>query len=89
MEIEDPLLHSYWQYEMTYGGIEPTQWMLQRYSWPEWIRNYYGYSIPMSDEAAVLALSQTEAVAAMPCWPASGSIQIIGDAVVIKCQELP
>ena len=87
-EIEDPLLHSYWQYEMSYGGIEPTQWMLQRYSWPEWIRNYYGYSIPMSDEAAVLALSQTEAVAAMPCWPASGSIQIIGDTVVIKCQEL-
>ena len=88
-EMEDPLLHSYWQYEMSYGGIEPTQWMLQRYSWPEWIRNYYGYSIPISDDTAVLALSKTDAVAAMPCWPADGSIQVIDNTIVIKCQEVP
>lgn len=88
-EIQDPLLLSYWQYEMNYGGIEQTQWMLQRYSWPEWIRNYYGYSIPMSDEATVLALSNTDVVSAMPCWPADGSIQIIDNTVVIKFQEIP
>lgn len=87
-KIEDPLLHSYWRHEMNYGGIEFTQWMLQRYSWPEWIRNYYGYTFPMADEAEVLALSRMEQVDNMPCWPADGSIQVIDGTIVIKCQEL-
>lgn len=87
-EFEDSLLHSYWQYEMTYGGIEFTEWMLQRYSWPDWVRNYYGYSLPLSNEERVLALSATPEVSAMPCWPTEGSIQIIDDTIVIKCQEL-
>lgn len=83
-EIEDPLLHSYWQYEMTYGGIEFTDWMLKRYSWPDWLRNYYGYSIPLLDAEKTAELSSREEVKAMPCWPDEGSVQIIDDTVVIK-----
>lgn len=87
-DLEDPLLHCYWQYEMSFGGIEFTQPMLQRYSWASWIQNYYGYSLPFASEETVAALCETDAVKQMPCWPNAGSIQVLGDTVVIKCQEL-
>lgn len=87
-DIEDTLFPCYWQYEMNYGGIEFTQWMLKRYSWGEWIRNYYGYSIPVASDDVVNALNGNEEVKRMPCWPNQGSIKVIGDTVVIKFQEL-
>ena len=86
-EIEDPLLNCYWQYEMDFGGIEQTQWMLQRYSWPEWIRNYYGYTFPTASNEDVLRLYETEQVQNMPYWPNEGSIQVIDNFVVIKCGD--
>lgn len=86
-EMEDPLLNSYWQYEMEFGGIEPTQGMLQRYSWGEWVRNYYGYTFPVADNAAILRLSEMEAVKQMPYWPDQGSVQVIDNYVVIKCAD--
>ena len=88
-DIEDPLLGCYWEYEMTYGGVEFTQWLLNRYSWWDWIHNYYGYAIPTASYEKIRVLAQSDAVRAMPCWPADGSIQVVGDTVVIKCQELP
>lgn len=87
-EIDDPLLYCYWQYEMNIGGIEFTEGMLKRYSWGEWIRNYFGYSIPTASEDEVAALNGREEVRNMPCWPNEGSIKVIDDTVVIKCQEL-
>lgn len=87
-EIDDPLLSCYWQYEMNFGGIEFTEWMLKRYSWGEWIRNYYGYSFPTASEDEIAALNDSEEVRNMPCWPNEGSIKVIDDTVVIKCQEL-
>lgn len=87
-DLEDPLLYCYWQYEMTFGGIEFTQPMLQRYSWDFWIQNYYGYTLPLASEETVAALCETSAVKQMPCWPNAGSVQVLGDTVVIKCQEL-
>ena len=88
-DIEDPLLGCYWEYEMTYGGVEFTQWLLNRYSWWDWIHNYYGYAIPTASDEKIRVLAQSDAVRAMPCWPADGSIQVVGDTVGIKCQELP
>ena len=88
-DFEDPLLGCYWEYEMTYGGVEFTQWLLNRYSWWDWIHNYYGYAIPTASDEKIRVLAQSDAVRAMPCWPADGSIQVVGDTVVIKCQELP
>jgi len=87
-KIQDPLLLSWWQYEMTYGGVDFTQMMINRESWFEWIRHYYGYTFPMAEEADLESLSAMEEVRNMPCWPNAGSIQVIGDFVVIKCQEV-
>lgn len=87
-EINDPLLNSYWQYEMDFGGIEQTQWMLQRYSWPEWIRHYCGYTFPVASNEDMLRLNETEQVQNMPYWPNEGSVQVIDNFVVIKCGSL-
>ena len=87
-DIEDPLLGCYWEHEMTYGGVEFTRWLVNRYSWWDWIHNYYGYAIPTASDEKISVLAQSDAVRSMPCWPADGSIQVVGDTVVIKCQEL-
>lgn len=86
-DIEDPLLGCYWEYEMSYGGVEFTQWMLNRYSWREWIHNYYGYEIPVASDEKLNSLAKSDTVRNMPCWPSDGAIQVIGDTVVIKCRE--
>ena len=87
-KIQDPLLGSYWQYEHTYGGIEKTQSLVRRYSWPEWIHNYYGYEVPTASTDRVTQLSRMDEVRAMPCWPNDGSIRIVDGTLVIKFEEL-
>lgn len=87
-EFDDPLLNTLWQYEFTLGGTEDTVWMLRRYSWYEWIHHYYGYRVPMVSQEATMQVAALPEVAAMACWPNSGSIQIINDQVVIKLQPI-
>lgn len=86
-DIEDPLLRSWWQYEMDYSGIEFTQFLINRATWVDWVRHYYGYTFSTSNKEEILELSASEEVRQMPCWPNEGSIKVIGDRVVIKCQE--
>lgn len=85
--IDDPLLSSPWEEEGTYQGTGFTEHLINEFSREDWIENYIGYRVPMAEEAAAAALSRTEAVKAMPCWPSEGSIKVIGDTVVIKFQE--
>lgn len=87
-EIEDPLLDCYWKYEMNIGGVEFTEYLLKRYSLDDWIHNYYGYQLPTVDNERIAELSTCDEVKRMPCWPDQGSIKVIGNTVVIKCQEL-
>lgn len=86
--VSDPLLNSFWMYETRYGGNVSSPNLINGYNWMAWLYNYIGYTVPRATEEAVTALSQTEEVKAMPCWPDQGSIQVIGDTVVIKFQEL-
>lgn len=87
-EIEDPLLWSVWDYEMTYGGAFETDRTLESYSRVSWIWHYLGYFPPTADVAEVAALSAAEEVRQMPCWPEEGSIRVVEDKVVIKFQHL-
>lgn len=45
------------------------------------------FRAPVLNAAESLALAQTEAVRAMPIWPARDSVQVIGDTVVVKLSE--
>lgn len=87
-QIDDPLLNCYWEYEMDYGGGEVTKALLGHSSWSAWMWNYCGYMPPMASEEDCSALAAQETVRRMPCWPDSGSIRVVGDAVVIKFSEM-
>ena len=43
----------------------------------------------MADPETTTALAETEEVQAMPCYPNAGSIRVVGDAVVVKFQNIP
>ena len=57
------------------------------YSAPQFFWNYLGVSLPFADEAQVEALRQTDQFRQMPIYPYHGSIQCIGDYLVIKLSE--
>lgn len=86
-EIDDPLLNSPWEYEITYGGLGFTEYLMNQYSRNDWIKNYVGYTIPMADEQTLEQLSDSAEIQAMPCYPSAGSIKVMDDTVVIKLQE--
>ena len=88
-EIQDPLFGSPWDDEITYTGLAFTEYLLNQYSRNNWIENYIGYEIPMADPETTTALAETEEVQAMPCYPNAGSIRVVGDAVVVKFQNIP
>ncbi len=85
--VDDPLLQSDWNDEISYVGFWFTEHELNEYSRNDWIENYIGYDLPMAETAAVEALAETEEVRAMPCYPNAGSIRVIGDVVVVKFGE--
>ncbi len=86
--IQDPLLHSYWQFETRYGGNEFTQGLLKRYSLFYWIQCFVGYSPEFVTEDIVAELYTKQIVQEMPCWPNQGSIKVIDDLIVVKFEEL-
>lgn len=86
-DISDPLLNSPWREAMVYGGHCFTNDLLNQYSRMAWFENYIGYDIPLADSQTVDSLAQREDVKQMPCWPDQGSIQVIGEYVVIKFSE--
>lgn len=87
-KIEDPMLHSYWEYETRYGGNEFTQVLLRRYSLFYWIQCFVGYTPEFATEDKIAELCNNQIVQEMPCWPSEGSIKVIGDSVVVKFEDL-
>ncbi len=91
-DISDPLmeesLYDGWRNGVTYGGNRFSDDLLNQYSRMNWVTHYLGYKIPLASEEEKQNLWTSEKVKAMPCWPSQGSIQVIGDTVVVKFQDL-
>ena len=85
--IEDPLFRNPWQYEIRIGGNEAAYSLVNRDTRYFWIQNYFGYTIPVASDEKIAQLSINEEVKSMPCWPNDGSIKIINDTIIIKCQD--
>ena len=51
------------------------------------IRLYLGFDLPYADEDEQAAIAASAAFAEMPVWPYAGSVQKIGDVVVVKLGE--
>lgn len=86
-KIQDPLLRTPWQYEVTNGGNEAAYVLINRETRPMWIWHYYGYFIPFASDEKTEQLWSSDEVQQMPCWPDVGSIRNIGDTMVVKFQE--
>lgn len=87
--ISDPLMKFSWEQEMTYGGFTGPADLLNCHSTFSWMKHYIGYDPPMASQERLEELRQMEQVRAMPVWPNAGSIQAIGNTMVIKCEEIP
>lgn len=87
--ISDPLLDFTWEDQMSYGGFVGPETLLSCFSTRRWVQHYYGYFPIMASDEREMELCAMEQVKNMPVWPNAGSIQIIGNTIVIKCQELP
>lgn len=86
--INDPMLSGVWSGVRTNGGIAKPGSLVNAYSRTEWFDVYLACHVEVEDPEVAAALAQTEEVKAMPCWPSEGSIRVIGDTVVIKCQNV-
>ena len=87
-DLQDPLLSCPWEEGAFYGGSGFTEYLFNQYSRMGWFQTYIGYDVPLASEEKIVQLIQLEEVRQMPCWPNQGSIQVIGDTVVIKFQDL-
>lgn len=90
-QIDDPKLYNIWNQEPTYGGFigsDAKGLMQAGYSFECWFHNYIGYEMGYVSPEQKLALAEDPRVKQMPCWPSAGSIQVVDEFVVIKCQDL-
>lgn len=86
--VKDPLYFAGWNDVQRIGGNADMLSLVNSYSRCRWFERYMGCRVPELDEAGVRAIAATEEVLAMPCWPDEGSIQVIGDVLVIKFQDI-
>lgn len=88
-DFEDPLFWFDWESGLTYGGFTGPKNNINSHARQGWLRNYLGYGPRMASEERRAQLANMPEVQEMPCWPNDGSIRIIGDTIVIKCQNVP
>ena len=91
-KIDDPLMGNVWQNQQVIGAGSTNNTnrdFLVAYSWKRWFGAYTGYNIPLASDDSVQELKKSAQVQEMPCWPDNGSVQVIGDTVVIKFQDEP
>ena len=87
-DIQDPMFDDTWESVPKYGGNPTFNDLVNDYAQYAWPREYMGITIPYASEDRIAELAQTEQVKAMPCWPNAGSVAVVDNTMVIKCQEL-
>ena len=85
--VRDPALSNGWNNAIRVGGNSTASGLINAYSREAWIEFFLGCRFPMAWPETVEALKTNEEVLQMPCWPAQGSIKVIGDQVVIKLEQ--
>ena len=85
--VRDPALSNGWNNAIRGGGNSTAGGLINAYSREAWIEFFLGCRFPMAWPETVEALKTNEEVLQMPCWPAQGSIKVIGDQVVIKLEQ--
>lgn len=86
-DIEDPLFENPWKNSLNYKPNSNNIHLINAYSRKSWIKQYFGYNMPLAEEKTVEKLKNNETVKKMPCWPNDGSIAVVDGVVVIKLQN--
>lgn len=86
-DIENPLFENSWKNSLNYKPNSNDIHLINAYSRKSWIKQYFGYNMPLAEEKTVEKLKNNETVKKMPCWPNDGSIAVVDGVVVIKLQN--
>ena len=80
---QDNLLYPFPELE-TDGLLGPSQDLVNIYSRENFFRRYLGFAVPFASQEELDALSDTEEFRQMAEYPYKGSVQKIGDCIVVK-----
>lgn len=83
---QDPMYSFLWEDDLVYGGTASSMELIHGYSFKNWFDSTLGFTYPTATAEDTAMIMATEEFAAMPCWPDYGSMQVIGDCLVIKYQ---
>lgn len=86
--VQDPLLYDNWEQVPRYSGNASIFSLINTYSRLSWVKNCFGYNIPLVDENQLAELGKDARVIDMPCFPDDGSIQVLDDVVIIKLENI-
>lgn len=87
--LTEQFLSTYTDFDLAYYRENGLEYPKVTYSSEElpFPRDYVFY-FPMLSEEDEAKLTETETFKAMPVWPAAGSVQAVGDTVVIKLSDV-
>lgn len=85
---QDPMYYFAWDDELIYGGSASPAHLMSTYSSNEWFWYSLGFGYPYPTEEEKASVAASEEVKAMPCWPSYGSMQVLGDYLVIKFEDI-
>lgn len=86
--LSEMFLHTYTDFNLSYyrqNGLEFPKAEFDRGNLP--VPKDWDLYFPTVSDGEKAALMDTEAVKAMPIWPAADSVQVLGDTIVIKLSE--
>ncbi len=86
--FSDPMMNFIWEPVYEFGGQSLPSGNLNDHARYYWYWYFLGLNFEVADQEQIEELAAMEEVKAMPVWPNQGSTKVIGDMVVIKCQEL-
>lgn len=85
---QDPMYYFAWDDELIYGGSASPAHLMNTYSSDKWFWYGLGFRYPYPTEEEKSSVIASEEVKAMPCWPSYGSMQVLGDYLVIKFEDI-
>lgn len=86
--VSDPMRSFQWGQTAKYGGWNFPSDNINDHSRYRWFHEYLGIDFETLDQEEAAKLAELDEVKQMPTWPNQGSVKVIGDLVVIKCEEL-
>ena len=81
-------MEHYTDFKLSYYSLNPDEELPEvTFSSEAPVPNSWSFYFPLADSESSAELAESDEVAEMGVWPASDSVQVIGDTIVIKLSE--